>query len=93
LSDFFQPELELELEELQLLKLLEDGLPGSSSSAELAASLFWPWLEYGKRQGWISEPQCATHDGIPMTEAEELQWNDGEDPCQHIVRLWDDNPS
>jgi len=51
---------------------------------------FWDWLEVGMKAGWISKPVCATHDGIPATEAEDNEWMEGFDPCQHIVRLWNE---
>lgn len=49
---------------------------------------FWNWLRYGIDRGWVSEPACDTHDGTPMTPEEELEWEDGLDPCVHVVRLW-----
>lgn len=49
---------------------------------------FPEWLEYGKVMGWISEPVCATHDGVPNTDEEEGDWDLGGDPCQHVLRLW-----
>lgn len=48
---------------------------------------FEQWLEYGKRQGYCSDQFCNTHDGMPMHESEELAWEDGNDPCAHVVRL------
>lgn len=49
---------------------------------------FEEWLTYGHDQGWISHPTCATHNGVPSTEDEEIDWELGYDPCQHVVRLW-----
>jgi hypothetical protein len=46
------------------------------------------WLEYGWARGWCSRPACSTHDGVPMTPAEEQRWEAGEDPCSAIIRLW-----
>jgi len=45
------------------------------------------WAQYGIEKGWATPPSCATHDGIPYTEAEDLAWEQGEDPCIHIIRL------
>jgi hypothetical protein len=46
------------------------------------------WLDYGQKQGWITEPFCNTHDGDPyMTEEEEKEWEDGGDPCCHVVKF------
>ena len=47
------------------------------------------WIEYGIKRGWCGPPVCATHDGIPMTEDEELEMEQY-DPCLTIIRLYDD---
>ena len=46
------------------------------------------WLAWGKEKGWVSDPVCATHDGVPSTEEEEEEWDQGYDPCEHVLRLW-----
>lgn len=51
---------------------------------------FDAWIEFGMRKGWCGPPICSTHDGIPYSEEEEEQWNEGEDPCAHVIRLYDD---
>ena len=49
---------------------------------------FGAWLQMGITKGWVSEPFCNTHDGDPyMTEEEEKEWEDGGDPCLHVVKL------
>lgn len=49
---------------------------------------FGIWLTQGVEKGWISEPFCHTHNGDPyMTEEEEQEWEDGGDPCMHVVKL------
>lgn len=45
------------------------------------------WLEVGVRKGWAGAPICHTHDGLPMSEEEELQFEEG-DPCIHVLRLY-----
>lgn len=46
------------------------------------------WLQIGIDKGWISEPFCNTHDGDPyMTEEEEKEWEEGGDPCLHVVKF------
>lgn len=45
------------------------------------------WLEYGRAEGFITGVYCDTHDGVPMTEAEMDDWQDGDDPCHHSVRI------
>lgn len=49
---------------------------------------FDAWMAYGVEKGWCSRPVCATHDGVPDTEEEQAEWDEGYDPCQHILRLW-----
>jgi hypothetical protein len=49
---------------------------------------FAEWLQVGLKEGWISEPFCHTHDGDPyMTEEDEKQWEEGGDPCCHVLKL------
>jgi len=49
---------------------------------------FGLWLSQGIEAGWISEPFCHTHNGDPyMTPEEEQEWEDGGDPCMHVVKL------
>lgn len=46
------------------------------------------WLSYGIEKGWITEPFCNTHDGDPyMTDEEEQEWEEGGDPCCHVVKF------
>jgi len=45
------------------------------------------WLSFGIENSWCSKVFCNTHDGGPMTDEEEKEWNDGEDPCQFMVRI------
>jgi hypothetical protein len=33
---------------------------------------------------------CSTHDGIPTTEEEDWGFDQGADPCIHIIRLYED---
>lgn len=49
---------------------------------------FDEWLQYGIDKSWISNPTCATHEGVPDTEEEYLEFAEGHDPCQHVLRLW-----
>jgi hypothetical protein len=51
---------------------------------------FTKWLQDGIDNNWISEPFCYTHDGDPyMTEEEEKEWEEGGDPCAHVVKFID----
>lgn len=46
------------------------------------------WLNNGVERGWISNVQCATHEGIdPISEEEVKEWEEGGDPCQFVVRI------
>ena len=46
------------------------------------------WVDYGVQKGWVTEPFCSTHDGDPyMTEEEEQEWEDGGDPCCHVLKI------
>jgi len=48
---------------------------------------FDEWLSYGIEQGYCSKEVCETHDGVPMTDYEADQFDEGYDPCLHVVRL------
>jgi len=50
---------------------------------------FEEWLELGFNNGWVGPQVCITHDGLPMTEEEEQEMDEG-DPCIHVVRLYED---
>ncbi len=49
---------------------------------------FDEWLAVGIRAGWVSEPCCSMHDGVPMAPVEEFEVDEGYDPCLPVVRLW-----
>lgn len=48
------------------------------------------WLRYGFEQGYCGPPVCYTHDGIPLALDEDESFMDGDDPCVHILRLYED---
>ena len=50
---------------------------------------FDEWLQIGVDNKWCGAAVCSTHDGIPMSEAEEAEWDEGLDPCHHVLRLYD----
>ena len=59
-----------------------------NTNVDLDKLQFWTWLEMGINKGWVTEPFCNTHDGDPyMTEEEEKEWEDGGDPCLHVIKL------
>jgi hypothetical protein len=46
------------------------------------------WLKIGIDKGWVTEAFCNTHDGDPyMTDEEAADWEDGGDPCMHVVKF------
>lgn len=49
---------------------------------------FEEWVRMGYIKGYCSSPICYTHDGIPLSEEEEQEFEES-DPCIHIVRLYD----
>lgn len=50
---------------------------------------FEEWLKIGIDNGWCGAPVCETHDGFPSSEQEDLAFLDGEDPCMHMIRLYE----
>lgn len=53
---------------------------------------FWSWFEYGQAKGWVSEPDCITHNGLPgMPEDIAEMWDEGLDPCEIAARVNTDN--
>jgi len=50
---------------------------------------FDDWLQIGWVNGWCSPPCCSTHDGVPTSDAEDEEFEDG-DPCIHVLRLYAD---
>lgn len=51
---------------------------------------FDEWMTYGIEKGWCGPPVCYTHDGLPMSEQEFAEFDEGQDPCTHIVRMYED---
>jgi len=51
---------------------------------------FDEWQSYGIKKGWCGPPVCYTHDGLPMSEQEMQEFDEGLDPCMHIVRMYED---
>ena len=49
---------------------------------------YFEWLQLGIQNKWITPPFCMTHDGDPyLTEQESNDWEEGGDPCAHVVKL------
>lgn len=49
---------------------------------------FWDWLEYGVEKGFCSDSDCLTHNGVPHTDEENDEFDEGGDPCVPAVRLY-----
>jgi hypothetical protein len=51
---------------------------------------FQEWLQQGYDNGWCGPSVCYTHDGLPMSDLEFQEFEDGNDPCMHVIRLYED---
>lgn len=51
------------------------------------------WVAIGIEQGWCGPIVCYTHDGVPLTvdEEDDIDNDEAELPCVHIIRLYEDN--
>ena len=50
---------------------------------------FNTWLAIGREHGFCSLPVCETHDGVPLSMMEQDAWEEGDDPCVHVLRLYE----
>ena len=50
---------------------------------------FDEWIKLGVDNNFVGPPICSTHDGVPMSLEEEQEFEEGNDPCVHILRLYD----
>ena len=50
---------------------------------------FDTWARVGYEAGWCSPPVCYSHDGVPMTATEIEELDAGEEPCLHVIRLYE----
>jgi hypothetical protein len=51
---------------------------------------FDEWLQEGLDLKFCGPAICHSHDGLPLTIEEEQDFDDGGDPCIHILRLYED---
>ena len=49
---------------------------------------FDEWVAFGVEQGWVSQPCCDTHEGLPHTEEELAEFEEGNDPCVVAMRVY-----
>jgi hypothetical protein len=47
------------------------------------------WYEYGLEKNWVTKIFCDTHEGPPLTDAEMIDWDEGNDPCSFHVKFID----
>lgn len=62
--------------------------PPSDDMTVYEQEQFVDWLEVGMAAGWISTPDCQTHQGVPLRDWEEYQFEQGSDPCVVVSRIW-----
>jgi hypothetical protein len=58
--------------------------------SDLSQMDFDTWMEIGIMRGFVGAPICYTHDGLPMSADEDEAFDQGDDPCMHILRLYMD---
>ncbi len=58
--------------------------------SKLKHKTFDDWLQDGMAQHWCGPSVCSTHDGTPTTAAEDEEFESGQDPCIHVLRLYTD---
>lgn len=46
------------------------------------------WLQIGMEKGWCGPVICHTHDGLPTSEEEEKMFEENDDVCIHILRMY-----
>jgi hypothetical protein len=46
------------------------------------------WVAVGVAKGYCGPIVCSTHDGIPTTLAEDEAFDEGDDPCVPVVRMY-----
>ncbi len=51
---------------------------------------FDEWLQQGLSNGFCGPAICYPHDGLPLSEQEDEAYDAGDDPCIHIIRLYED---
>jgi hypothetical protein len=47
------------------------------------------WIQIGIKNNWCGPAVCYTHDGLPTSFEEDETWDEDE-PCIHIIRLYED---
>jgi len=47
------------------------------------------WIAYGIEKKYCSAAVCDTHEGLPRTEKEADEWDEGGDTCVYGLRLYE----
>lgn len=55
----------------------------------MTAPSFDEWLLQGVLLGFCSPVLCDTHDGIGLTEDQEDEFEQGFDPCVHVIQVFE----
>lgn len=55
----------------------------------LMTATFDEWLREGVVAGFCSPVLCETHDGLGLTTEQESEFDDGGDPCVHVVQVFE----
>lgn len=61
----------------------------SANTWDASEMEFSEWVRIGIENGWCGPPVCYTHDGLPTSVAEDDVWIEGDDPCMHVIRLYE----
>ena len=56
--------------------------------ADAERDAFYDWVRIGIDRNWVSDIVCVTHHGLPNTDEEEKEWDEGHDPCVPGIRVW-----
>lgn len=51
---------------------------------------FDEWLKLGFDAGFCGPAVCSTHDGVPTSASEDIEFENGDEPCVHVLRLYED---
>jgi hypothetical protein len=51
---------------------------------------YFEWRDLGISKEWISDPFCDTHEAGPITDEEEQAWENGDDPCMFVFRIYEE---
>jgi hypothetical protein len=86
----FAEQFQIGVDQVVLDQMISTMLMGYDAEVEERDADIFDWIQIGVLNGWCSEPACDTHDGVPMTDEEADEWEEGYDPCMHILRLWGD---